>query len=54
LKSGGTKLRKNIVIADPSDKSVKLTVWGEECNNPRFEKNGVFAIKNAKVREWKE
>jgi len=54
LKSGGTKLRRNLVIADPSNKSVKLTIWGEDCKNPRFEKAGVFAIKNARVREWKE
>jgi len=54
LKSGGTKLRRNLVIADPSDTSVKLTIWGEDCKNPRFDKDGVFAIKNARVREWKD
>jgi len=53
LKSGGTKLRRHIQLADDSNKSVSLTLWGEElCGRKDLEIGEVLAIKAGRVSEF--
>jgi replication factor A1 len=47
--------KRNITIVDTSAKSIELTLWGNQAENPGFTAadHPVLAIKGAKVSEFK-
>jgi len=54
LKSGDAKDRMNLVIADDSNHSVPITVWGELCliAQNKFRLGDVVAFKQCRVSDY--
>ena len=54
LKSGESKDRLNLVIADDSNHSVPITVWGELCMiaQNKFRLGDVVAFKQCRVSDY--
>jgi replication factor A1 len=53
LKNGGTKLRRHVQVSDDSEKSISLTLWGDElCGRNDLAAGDVLAIKAGRVSEF--
>jgi len=54
LRNGGKKEKLDIVIADVSNRSVKMSIWGNLTHNPCFKLNQIFGVKSAVVKLYRE
>lgn len=54
LKSGDTKERLNITIADDTNHSVPVTVWGDMCQpiSQKLQQGDIVAFKSSRVSEY--
>ncbi len=51
LKAGGTKDRRNITLADESNLTISVSLWGKNAAK-LFEFGSVVAIKGARVSDY--
>ena len=53
LKSGGSKMRRHVQVADESGTSISVTLWGDElCERNDLAQGEVLAIKGGKISEF--
>lgn len=47
-----TKLKRHIIIADHSNTSILVTVWGQASLNQKFEVGNIIAVKEGRVADF--
>jgi len=52
LRSGEMKARRNVDLVDHSKSSIRITFWGDICNNSMISEGNIIGIKCAVVREY--
>jgi len=54
LRTGDTKARRNVDLVDQSQTSIRITLWGEMCSNPKIFEGNIIGLKCAVVREYND
>lgn len=53
LKSGQSKMRKHVQIVDDSEKSISITLWGEDmCDQCNLQVGDIMGLKSARCSEY--
>jgi len=48
------KARRNVDLVDQSKTSIRITLWGDMCNDPKIFEGNIIGIKCAVVREYND
>ena len=52
FKDGKVSSRRPVIIADESDASIKLTLWGAKAEDPEITQGVILSIKGAKISDY--